>query len=257
MTDAPGESVTEQGDAQLRAFAEAVSSDLAVIAALHDCELSAAVVAALQAAPAEQQLGLTLKSEAALSALAALALAVEELPKPVDQHALDELAAAYADVYLRFSYRASPEESVWLTEDGLQRQAPMFEVREWYRRNNLKATDWASRPDDHLVIELRFMSELFARAQDEAGLIEAARFLDAHPQRWVKRFAIRLVQANAPNFYAALALLTASYLDEVRDYLTEVTGHARPAPEPLKPKSQPPADGEPAAPYVPGLAPSW
>lgn len=257
MTDAPGESVTVGGDAQLRAFAEAVSSDLAMIAALHDCELSSEVVAALQAAPVEQQLGLALKSEAALSALAALALAVDELPNPVDQQALDELAAAYADVYLRFSYRASPEESVWMTEDGLQRQAPMFEVREWYRRNSLRATDWANRADDHLVVELRFLAALFERADSEAALVEAARFLDAHPQRWVKRFAIRLVQGGAPDFYAALALLTASYLDEVRDYLAEMTGHARPLPEPLKPKTPLPVEGEPAAPYVPGLAPSW
>lgn len=230
-------------------FAAAVASDLDMLAALHDREPTAAIVTALQQAPLEDQLALVLVSEPSLAAFAAFALALDEVPCPVDDAALDELAAGYADVYLRYTYRASPEESVWLSEDELQRQAAMFDARDFYRRHSLVATDWAKRPEDHLVLELRFL----ARLLEKQDIAEAARFLDAHLLRWVKRFAVRLVQAGAPNWYAALALLTASYLEELRDYLVELSGVARKSePERKKAASQP-ADG----PYVPGVAPSW
>lgn len=236
-------------------FAAAVASDLEMLACLHDREPSAAIVGALQKAPLADQMALVLGSEPALAALAAFALAVDELPSPVDEAALDELAAAYADVYLRYTYRAAPEESVWLNEEGLLRQEPMFAAREFYRRNSLVATDWAGRPDDHLVVELRFLARLMSGAKDAQAFAEAARFLDQHLLRWVKRFGVRLVQASAPNWYAALGLLTASYLEELRDHLTALSGLERPRDEPERKKTH--AAKEPPAGYIPGVAPSW
>lgn len=243
------------GVAEEAVFAAAVASDLEMIASLHDREPTAAVVEAVQSAPLEEQLALVLGSEPALSALSAFALAVDELPRPVDQVALDELAAAFADVYLRYTYRAAPEESVWLTEEGLLRQEPMFAARDFYRRNSLVSTDWAKRPDDHLVVELRFLARLMAGAAGKDGFAEAARFLDAHLLRWIKRFAVRLVQAGAPNWYAALGLLTASYLEELRDHLTVLSGLERPKDEADRKKTD--AKSEHTAPYIPGIAPSW
>ena len=81
------------------------------------------------------------------------------------------------------------------------------------------------------------------------------RLADAHPLRWTKRFAVRLVQAGAPNWYAALALLTVSYLEELRDHLTALSGLERPQPAPERKKTPLPSD--PTGPYVPGIAPSW
>jgi TorA maturation chaperone TorD len=240
----------DQQSAAAEDFAAAVASDLDMLAALHDREPTAAIVTALQQAPLEEQLALVLVSEPSLAAFAAFALALDEVPSPIDQAALDDLAAGYADVYLRYTYRASPEESVWLSEDELQRQAAMFDAREFYRRHSLVATDWAKRPEDHLVLELRFL----ARVLEKQDFAEAARFLDTHLLRWVKRFAVRLVQAGAPNWYAALALLTASYLEELRDYLVELSGVERTKPElERKRVASQTADG----PYVPGVAPSW
>lgn len=249
----PAMEIADVADAAV--FASAVASDLEMIASLHDREPAAAIVEAMQKAPLERQLALVLGSEPALSALAALSLAVDELPRPVDEAALDELAVGYADVYLRYTYRAAPEESVWLNEEGLLRQEPMFAAREFYRRNSLVSTDWAKRPDDHLVVELRFLSRLLAGAARQDGFAEAARFLDAHLLRWVKRFAVRLVQAGAPNWYAALGLLTASYLEELRDHLTALSGLERPRGDTERTKAD--VKAETATAYVPGIAPSW
>jgi hypothetical protein len=80
--------------------------------------------------------------------------------------------------------------------------------------------------------------------------------MDRHILRWTRLHAIRLVQARAPDWYAALSLLTASYLDEIRDHLAVMTGIARPEPEDASAKAEP-KRSEAAQPYVPGVAPSW
>lgn len=237
-------------------FLSAVADDLELLANLHDREPTAELIEAARDFPVQQAFGLILASEPALCALSAVALAAGALPKPVDATALEELATGYADVYLKYTYRASPTESVWLTEDGLERQAPMFKVRAFYRRHGLVSTDGANRPDDHLVIELRFLARLMREGCESLEAVaDAARFMDEHLLHWVKKFAFKLVDAGAPDWYAAIALLTESYVEELRDHLTALTGHERPKPQPAVPRAGAPKQIEER--YVPGAAPSW
>jgi TorA maturation chaperone TorD len=251
-----GEDGGRELDAALRSFADAVADDLSLLAGLHDREPTREVIEAARAAPIGEQLGLSLQTEDGRGALLAFARMLELLPNPVDDGVLDALAAGYTDVYLRYAYRASPTESVWMTEDGLERQAPMFRCRDWYRHYRLTVTDWASRPDDHIVLQLHFVSHLMRSAKVEADLAEAARFLDEHLLLWVGKFAERLVRAEAPEWYSALSVLTACYLDELRGHLAVITGLARPsaaAAGAAKDKSVEAVE----APYMPGVAPSW
>ena len=238
-------------------FAEAVAGDLLLLADLHDREPTAEVIAAVQSGPVQEQFGLVLKSDPGLAALEAMWLAADALPRPITPAALDEVAAGYADVYLRHTYRAAPTESVWLSDDGLERQEPMLQVRAFYRRHNARVTDWANRPDDHLVLQLRFIARLLRPDCDASPDFKAAaQFMDEHILRWIRSHAIRLVQACAPDWYAALSLLTTSYLEELRDHLETITGVARAIPEAKVGKEeQAPDDVE--RPYVPGVAPSW
>jgi TorA maturation chaperone TorD len=248
-------------DEALRPFAEALAADIGLLASLHDRELTAEVAEAARACSIAEQLALTLASPAGRTAVAAFDEALKELPVTLDAEVIDELAAQYADVYLRHTYRVAPSESVWLTEDGLERQEPMFKAEHWYRRHNLKVDDWAQRPADHLVIELRFLAYLASEAKDKDGLADLARFLDEHPLRWLERFAATLAKYHGPPLYRALASLTAAYLDEAREYLADITGVARPVAqvEPAKSKAAPEktcADPD-DRPYMPGVAPSW
>lgn len=262
MSDATGPAVAIAGGpedaARFETFKQAVAGDLELFAGLHDSEPTATIIEAVRACPIERQLGLVLMSEPGKAAAAAFTLAADALPKPMTAQAVDELAAGFSDVYLRHTYRAAPTESVWMTEDGLERQAPMFETREWYRRHDLVVMDWANRPDDHLVLQLRFLAHAIAKAATPADLADVANFLDAHLMRWMRKFAVRLVQAGAPDWFAAVALLNTSYIDELRDHLTSITGVARPVPVPQpKVKARPPAPTPEERPYVPGVAPSW
>lgn len=234
----------------------ACAEDIELLASLHDREPTAAVLAALRQYPLEMALGLVLASPEAGAALQAMRAAIDVLPAHADAATLDDLAAGYADVYLRYAYRASPSESVWLTEDGLERQGPMFALRALYRRHGLKAMDPSGRPEDHLVLQLRFAAHLLKKATHADDVAMVAHFLDQHLLRWIRRFASRLVHAGAPDLYTALALVTATYLDELRDHLTAITGIARPVivePDGNVPEALAVED----RPYVPGVAPSW
>ncbi len=241
----------------LEVFRSAVALDLTTLALVHHAELDDAVLAHLRLNAFPQGLGLRLTSQAGLDALVAMESAMGALPSPLPADVLDELAADYAAIYLTYAYRASPCESVWLDQEGLGMQAPMFQVREFYRQFDLAAANWRIRPDDHLVIELHFLACLMEDDHPQA-LPEAARFLDEHLLRWLPLFARRVSARCATAFYAGAALLTAAYCDELRDVLAALLRSPRPTQEELEARMRPRHDND-VVPlqYVPGAAPSW
>jgi TorA maturation chaperone TorD len=236
----------------------AASEDLLILALLHDRELDRELIHALWRDCYEDFLGLRLQGGRAAHALGLLREGLTEIPTELCQATLDRLAADYADIYLTYGLRASPCESVWLDDDNLTLQEPTFRVRAWYRRYGLAVADWRKRSDDHLVYELRFLAHLLDGEAEAADLTEVARFMDEHPLRWVPRFAERVAGRCGTQFYAGLALLTAAYLDELRDLLAELIGIPRPTPEELAASLESIARPvEVAGPYLPGVAPSW
>jgi TorA maturation chaperone TorD len=241
----------------LALFREAVAQDLNTLATLHHAELGDAVLGGLVRANFPESIGLRLLGEESGRALAFMREALAALSVPLTVTVRDELAADYAAIYLTYAYHASPYESVWLDQENLAMQAPMFQVREFYRLLDLVAADWRTRPDDHLVLELQFLAALFQDKHPQA-LAEAARFLDTHLLRWLPLFGNRVAARCATPFYAGAARLTAAYCDELRDLLAEVLGEPRPSGEEVEASMRPRHVAE-AAPvtFFPGLAPSW
>lgn len=232
----------------LRACAE----DAAVLARLHDRELGAEELAALAAAPARDWLWLALPGEDAAAGFRLIDQWLAARPAGGDA-ATDELAADFADIYLTFGKRVSPTESYWLTEDHLERQEPMFEVRRWLEHYGLTAADWRRRTDDHLVTELQFIAHLLAEGSRES-LGDAAHFLDQHLLRWSRAFCAGTAQGAATGFYAGLALVTEAWLQAMRDELAAASGVAR---QVIAEPERPPEQAEAPAAYVPGSGPGW
>jgi len=241
----------------LEVFRAAVAMDLTTLAVVHHAELDNTLLARLRLQAFPQGMGLRLNHQYGREAVAAMETAMAALPSPMPADLLDELAADYAAIYLTYAYRASPCESVWLDQEGLGMQAPMFQVREFYRQFGLAAANWRMRPDDHLVIELHFLACLMQDPHPQA-LPEAARFLDEHLLRWLPLFAGRVSARCATPFYAAAALLTAAYCEELRDVLAGLLHCPRPSPEELEARMQPRRSNaaEPLR-YLPGASPSW
>ena len=237
----------------------AVGEDLRLLALLHDRELDRELLTALQRECSEGFLGLLLQGERGRESIELLLAGLNELPAQPVAATLDRLAAEYADIYLNNGYHASPCESVWLDDDGLIMQEPMFQIRDWYKRHGLAVADWRMRTDDHLVSQLQFVVHLFELDQDSGSLDDAARFLDEHLLRWIEDFAQTVASRCETQLYAGLVLLTAAYLDELRDLLADVLDSPRPTNEEIEERMRPKATVAIAgpAPYVPGAEPSW
>lgn len=236
--------------ARLAALADALD----VLARLHDREVDAVLVAALRLAEIPDMLAETLEGAEGQAAAANFALALAGLPDPVTGAALDLLAAEFADIYLTHAFRASPSGSVWLTEEHLERQEPMFEVREFYGHYDIQVPDWRRRADDHLVHELEFVSFLL-HLGDPVAAADAARFLDLHLLPWLPAFCDRARPFLTQPVYRALFDLTLAVVEEVRAELEALLDAPRAVCDlPGKATAAPGAESEA---YVPGLAESW
>jgi TorA maturation chaperone TorD len=251
--------ITPPGSGTLVAFREGIPRDLLTLALLHDRELDRSRVLALWEVGYSDLLALRLVSEAGRKGLSLFRQGLTEIPARVDQASLDALAVDFADIYLNNRLGASPFESVWLDKDHLAMQEPMFQIRSLYRRHGLAVSDWRQRSDDHLVHQLQFLAFLLDEDPEGSGLQLAARFLDEHTLRWIGDFARRVSEGCDTRFYAGLALLTAAYLEELRDILSVLTSEPRPTPEQVEERtvSTSAAPKDPPAAYLPGSTPSW
>lgn len=237
-----------------RELAEALAEDAEALAALHDRELTTEMIGALREVRFPENLGLLPAGEQSLEAWRLMAAALAK----TDAANLDLLAADYAAIYLTGAYGASPCESVWLDDDHLACQAPMFELRRLYVEAGLVATDWRKRPDDHLVLQLLYLAHALRRAAGAGDLLRLAAMLDEHLLRWLPDFAARVAARAGTPFFAVLGRLTFAWCEQLRDLLAESLGEPRPTRKELEARLKPQRRVE-AAPlaYMPGAAPSW
>ncbi|MBK5934285.1 TorA maturation chaperone TorD [Rhodovulum imhoffii] len=243
-----GEPIPPAQAARLEFLADALD----VLIRLHDREVDRSLLMAMQRHRVAQWMARGPGTPAVGRAAADLEDALSGIGLQPDAVLLDALAAEYADIYLTHAYRVAPCGSVWLTEDRLERQLPMFEVRDWYAHYDITVPNWRRRADDHLVHELQFVSFL-CRQGTPVAVADAARFLDLHVLSWVPQFCVKGAGLMRQPLYRALARLTAAVLEDLRSLLEEMTGSARQVralPDPARPEPEENA-------YVPGLAESW
>jgi TorA maturation chaperone TorD len=254
--------VLDEGEARtapLLRFRSAAAEDLRLLALLQDRELDRDLVLTLWKDCYEDFLGLRLVSGEGREAMNLFRLGLTDLPTELSEKTLDILAAEYADIFLNNSFGAFPAESVWIDDEGLAMQEPMFQVREWYGRFGLAVEDWRKRTDDHLINQLRFLAHVLDSEAGNGDLSEAARFMDEHLLRWIPGFAERVGERCQTRLYAGIVRLTAVYLSELRDLLSEATGEPVPSVEEIDERMRPKVavTVDLPGPYVPGAAPSW
>lgn len=233
----------------------AAAEDIATLARLLDREPDAELIVQLAGAPSRDWFGLSVTGEGAALGLALLDQYMKQATATDASlaAAVEELAADYADLFLTFGKRLAANESFWLTDDHIERQEPMFDVRGWYAHYGVAAENWRMRPDDHLVLQLAFVARLL-QSGNEAARLDAGRFLDRHLLRWSKDLFGGVARRADTAFFGGLALVSEAILEAVRTMLVEITG------EPRKEETSSPEIGEarPAlTPFVPGTAPSW
>lgn len=247
----------------LTQFCRLLATDLRLLADLHATELTKERLQALREMGFPELLALNANTEVLQLASQELMTCLQSFPAELPASLLDELACDFADIYLNGKFHGSPNESVWIDDEELTCQQPMFQVREWYAKHELVVPNWRKLMDDHLVNELLFVAYLLektANEQNSLQLTEAARFMDEHLLRWLLPFAQRVSARCTTEFYGALALLTALYVDELRDLLASITGELRPSQEEIEArmKAKTLAAVQPQTMrYFPGSSPSW
>ncbi len=198
-----------------------VADDLAMLAHLALGELDGPTIEGLKEVGFPDNLGLRIPMSGSAALLGEAVLA---LPHLDDRAGRDQLDADYAALFLTNGYQSPSSESPWFDEEGLERQEATFAVRQWYQREEYAPADPLRRPDDFLAFELAFLARLFAKpGEDRARLGEAAAFLEAHPGRWVARFAAKAGPRCLTPFYGGYCWLVGEYLS----YLQEVVAKLR------------------------------
>ncbi len=237
-------------DNALRDVLDAMLADVELLIRLHGQELDREVLNSLAAAPARSWFALSLDRSDADTGFDLLDEFFKEGENLARQQEL--LAVEYADFYLTFGKRVAPNESYWLTEDHIERQDPMFVVRDWYAHYGLQARNWRMLADDHLVSELSFVAALLKDGREHA-LLDAGRFLDKHLLLWSHDFFAGVASRADTRFYAGLAVVSEVLLQTIRDTLAELTGESRIAVPLAKIASV--EDDETT--FAPGAAPGW
>lgn len=245
------------------------SDDAATLALLHGRELTPELLTALQALDFPGNLGMVPCTGKCEQVFAAMRELVASLPKIPDKAFMDDLAADYAAIYLTGALEASPFESFWLSDEHLLCQEAMFELRALYATDGLRVPDWRMRPDDHLVFQLQFLARRLLRTTAQpAGDTTVddqwralAEFLDHHILRWLPDFTRVVAQRCDTSFYAALALLTDAWGQQLRDVIALHLGEPRPSNEEIEAVLRPNACAEVKAEpirFMPGIGgPSW
>jgi len=144
----------------------------------------------------------------------------------ISDAALETLQTEYTRLFIGPGpVLAPPWESVYFSEERLLFQRETFQVRAWYARFELTVPNLHREPDDHIGLELSFLSHLATlalqaiQAHDQERFDEALeaqrRFAAEHVFRWGPGWCSRVDANSGSDFYRGLALVTRGALSEL------------------------------------------
>jgi putative dimethyl sulfoxide reductase chaperone len=149
---------------------------------------------------------------------------------------LTELAAEYARIFLGTgptqSGGAFPYESVYTSPRGLLMQEARDQVVKLYQQEGVQRSADFHEPEDHLALELEFMSFLCQKTNrirdgDNVNILSRCLqnqqdFLERHLLNWVPRFCADVKRCAHSNFYRTVAQITSGYLTLDHDLVVDV-----------------------------------
>ena len=134
------------------------------------------------------------------------------------EEAPHRLACEFARAFLVGAEAVAPYASVHQSEERLTMQAQRDVVLQFYRRHGLGRRTACTEPEDHIGLQLEFLSAMSSAAAEcgghelAANLAAQGRFLTETLLPWVSRFAARLQEAVPDGCYAVLARVLEGFL---------------------------------------------
>jgi TorA maturation chaperone TorD len=144
-----------------------------------------------------------------------------------------ELAVEYAGLFLGVRHLPPhPSESVYTSEQRLIMQKARDEVLEIYMSMGLEKLDKFREPEDHIAMELQFMTYMCGKtsealksgnnAQAKKYLEVQRDFLNEHLAKWVPMLAADILKGAKREFYKAVAKITEGYVQWDKEVVLEM-----------------------------------
>jgi TorA maturation chaperone TorD len=124
------------------------------------------------------------------------------------------LCEEYTRLFLGPSPVMFPYESRYV--DGIMMGKSLIKVKEEYRCAGLEKVQGYHEPEDHIAVELGFMSRLCRNKTNEAFKIQK-EFLDNHLLKWVPKFCDELYKKSENDFYKGIGKLTKGFIISEKD----------------------------------------
>lgn len=144
--------------------------------------------------------------------------------KNCGEDVLDDLAVDYATVFLAAGsadgQAAIPCESIYTSPKKIFMQEAWEDVCRIYAEKGLtKGSKYSDLMEDHLALELEFMSELVKRRDPAAE----KTFVENHLLNWLPAFVSDVDKYARVDFYKAVARITLGFLQMEHELLTALT----------------------------------
>ena len=139
------------------------------------------------------------------------------------------IAVDYASLFIGVDGAQAPlpYESVQCDDSSMIMGESRDAVYKWYAGEGMRLGEDCKVPEDHLYLELQFMSIMAGRAADalQAGdwprldhLVGSMRgFLEEHLLRWAPTLCDQVAQLARTDFYRGIALMTKGFLTDEHD----------------------------------------
>jgi len=150
----------------------------------------------------------------------------------------EDLAAEYAGLFLNAGKKSiAPYESVYTSREKILMQAARDEVLLEYRQEGLDRIREFPEPEDHIALELEFMSILCRKTIEsiEKGdsqtclsyLKKQQQFIEKHLMTWIPDFSRDMERAAHSGFYLGIAKLTREYLHRDAVMIAQLIAESR------------------------------
>ena len=124
---------------------------------------------------------------------------------------------------------APPWESVYVTRDQTLFGDPVFQLRNQFEQFGLQYVDKNKDPEDHIAIELEFMSflsrytwEAMTTGDEEQyvkGIYTQYWLHKEHLNRWIQPFTENILSSDTSRFYKGLAKILSAFVSEDYEYM--------------------------------------
>lgn len=162
-----------------------------------------------------------------------LASFFSELTETSNEQVHIDLAADYNRLFLGMGpYPVAPFESVFTSPNGLLMQDARDDVVAVFHSEGFAVDPQFNLPEDHLSLELEFMSLMAGRTQEAlrtgnktetTRLIVTQRvFLEDHLCRWIPDFCEKLATHARTEFFRGIASMTCNQIQTDQILLTQI-----------------------------------